>query len=77
MGLKWRLNMRNDYKIKKVLKEINTKIEEIIKQPNMDAYTDRLIESIIEKEKEIEKLHYDNFHYFIRMEDVTYGKKRK
>ena len=54
--------MRNDYKIKKVLKEINTKIEEIIKQPNMDAYTDRLIESIIKKAKEIEKLHYDNFH---------------
>lgn len=62
MELKWRLNMRNDYKIKKALKEINIKIDEIIKQPNMDAYTDRLIESIIEKAKEIEKLHYDNFH---------------
>lgn len=52
--------MKNDKEIWENLKSIKNLIEEIIWYPNSCAYTDRTIEHIIKKSKELERLHNEN-----------------
>lgn len=53
--------MKNDNKIRTLLEEIGSEISYVLAQPNFDAHTDRYVEEIVDKAKEIEQLHNERF----------------
>lgn len=51
--------MKNDKKIEALIKKINQETEEFLDLPNQCAYSDRIVESIIENAEKL-KTAYDN-----------------
>ena len=52
--------MKNDKRIISLLLEMRSKIDYVVSIDTIDSYTDRVIEEVIDKGKELEKLHNSN-----------------
>ena len=53
--------MKCDKKVKELIEKINVCTALYLSSPNTDAYTDCIVESIINKSKELEHIHESRF----------------